>query len=368
MHRGNQDLGSLGYVRRQMPEKSNEGSRGRYAAAPVTRVAVPPQETRPRGAPAATPPTRSAAQPVGPQSEEPSAKTVGSLSGEPSAKTAAADSIMEELRALGKSCDDLSSTKARVDQISVKLSVLDNAVKATEKSVAALREEHGSLAKAAGGQTSERVDALMRQLKTLEDSFCDFSSRLERQCKELADGAERQTHAAASSTQLSDLDTGIAALGVRMRACEDASASQTGVLSAPAPTQEEVTASVVSWLRAEGLPDVKRSLAQADRTDVIQAASACAYEKLAERMEKEWAGRLACVQDTVHRCSLPVRGTVLRATNGKQPGVAVDLRHPIRTIGDTSFMHLVARGANGAVTTEMFAVEDETGPVVAFHD
>jgi len=347
MHRGNQDLGSLGYVRRQMPEKSN-----RYAAAPVTRVSMPPQEMRSRGgAPTAAPPPRPAALPA---------------NAEPSAKTAAAESIMEQLRALGKSCDDLSSTKARVDQISVKLSVLDNAVKATEKSVAALREEHGSIAKAAGGQTSERVDALMRQLKTLEDSFCDFSSRLERQCKELADSAERQSHDAANSTQFSDLDAGIAALSVRVRACEDAFTSQTETPSAP--TQEEITASVVSWLRAEGLPDVKRSLAQADRTDVIQAASACAYEKLAERMEKEWAGRLACLQDTVHRCSLPLRGTVVRATNGKQPGEAVDLRHPIRVVGETSYMHLVARGANGAVTTEMFAVEDESGPLVAFHD
>lgn len=281
---------------------------------------------------------------------------------------------MEELRALGKSCDDLSSTKARVDQISVKLNILDNAVKGTEKSMAALREEHGSIAKAAGGQTSERVDALMRQLKTLEDSFCDFSSRVERQCKELAEGAERQTHEATYSSQSrwEDLDAGVAALAARLRACEDAfantRAAEACAAPAPAPSQDEITANVVAWLRAEGIPDVKRSLAQADRTDVIQAASACAYERLSERMEKEWTGRLAGVQDMVHRCSLPLSGTVVRATHGKQPGDVVDLRHPIRVVAGTSFMHLVSRGANGVVSTEMFAVEDAAGPLVAFHN
>ena len=115
MQRSAHDIGNLGFVRRQLPERSADGPR--HSARPETK-------TQTRKDPAATKP----------------AIVESVLLRDPTAKAAIVESVLQDMRALNKPMEDLSSTNTRVDQISMKLSVLDNAVKSTEKAVTALRE------------------------------------------------------------------------------------------------------------------------------------------------------------------------------------------------------------------------------------
>ena len=340
MQRNIQDIGNLGYVRRQLPERLPDAPRGKHAS------------------------QRHAAE-AGKQAQRQSfpREATSSAKDAVTTKIVAVESVLEDMRAHGGPLEDLSSTNSRVDQISMKVSVLDNALKSTEKSLAALREEHGSIAKTSGGQTSERVDALDRQLRTLEESFCSFSARLERQCREVSDGVARLSTAVDSraDTSTASLENGLAALTAKVRACEDLCSTLQGKPLAAS----EVIDAVVSWLKCEAIPDIKRTLSQADRSDILQAATMAAHDKLAALMKEEVAA-VACTPELVHRCSLPMEARVLRATNGRNATETVVLRHPIKVIGDTSYMHYVERGRNGAVAIELFPVEDSTGPLVAF--
>ena len=283
MQRSAHDIGNLGFVRRQLPERSADGPR--HSARPETK-------TQTRKDPAATKP----------------AIVESVLLRDPTAKAAIVESVLQDMRALNKPMEDLSSTNTRVDQISMKLSVLDNAVKSTEKAVTALREEHGSIAKGSGAQTSERVDALGRQLRTLEESFCSFSARLDRQCKDIAETVARLQ---SETSRKED------ALAIKVRACEDLCGALQGKLQV-----QDVVDTVVQWLKREAIPDMKRTLAQADRSDILQAAAMAAHENLTTEMKLQIAA-VACSSEAIHQYSLPIEAQVLRATQGKHAGETI---------------------------------------------
>jgi chromosome segregation ATPase len=313
-------------------------------------------------------------------------------------KAEAVNQVRAELKVLERSCEEIASTKSRVDQISMRLSVLDNAVKAQEKGAAALREEYGALSRNVGGQTAERLEGVVRQVKTLEDSFCEFSARLERSAKQLREqmdllaadqsgegagetAARQKSRAddlgasvAALAAQLrdceavlaktKDVDAKVDSLAAQLRACEEKLAkSQTSGVS-----QQSVVDSVVAWLQSHALPDLKRSLLAADRSDIVQAASAAAHEKIEERLQAELKAHMSGLMETVMRCSTDIPAVLLRPTNGLQVRDAVTLRHPIAAFGDVTYMKRCRRGQDGAVVIDMFPVEDAEGPYVCFTD
>ena len=339
-----QDIGNLGFVRRQLPEREGPRQQGKTRKDPRPGNA----SNASNASNAASIASNAASIASNAASNANIAASIASNASIAAVMPAIVEGTLareskEELRALG----ELSCTNTRVDQISMKLSVLDNAVKSSEKALAALREEHGSIAKSSGGQTAERVEALGRQLRALEESFCSFSARLDRQCKELAESAARLQSEGCRKED---------ALAAKVRACEDLCAALQGKLQV-----QDVADSVVQWLKREAIPDMKRTLAQADRSDILQAATMAAHESLLTEIKTA-----ACAPETIHRCSLPLEAQVLRATHGKHVGDALLLHHPIVTIGETNYMHCVARGSNGAVDVELFPVEDAAGPLVAF--
>lgn len=358
MQRNGAEFGSLGYVRRQMPDRNSEGSRGRYAATPITKASLPPQQEG-RGKALAPPPTASAPAPP------PVAEKQDAL------KAEAVSQVRAELKVLEKSCEEITSTKSRVDQISMRLSVLDNAVKAQEKGVSALREEYGALSKNVGGQTAEKLEGVVRQVKTLEDSFCEFSARQERSAKQLreemdvlaVDQSETDADGSARS-RIEDLDASLAALAAQLRACEDALAKSKD----SAVSQQVTVDAVVGWLQSSAIPDLKRNLLAADRSDIVQAAATTANEKLEERMQTEIKTQMGGMMEQVLRCSVDFPAIVLRATNGLRTSEPVILRHPITRIGDITYMRRCRRGAEATVVMDLFPVEDAEGPYVCFTD
>lgn len=375
MQRTGAEFGSLGYVRRQMPDRNSEGSRGRYAATPVTQATLPAQDGR----------AKAAGGPSVNTTGQPQAAAAAAEKQHDVLKAEAVNQVRAELKVLEKSCEEITSTKSRVDQISMRLSVLDNAVKAQEKGVTALREEYGALSKNVGGQTAERLEGVVRQVKTLEDSFCEFSARQERSAKQLREemdvlAADQPSEsadetAAQQQSKVDDLDASVAALATQLRACEDALAKTTHVDASvaslaqtkdAAASQQGVVDSVVAWLQGNALPDLKRALLAADRSDIVQAASTVAHEKIEERMQAEMKAQLGGLMEHMMRCSVDLSAVLLRPTNGLQTSDLVMLRHPISRIGDITYMRRCRQKSDGAVIVDMFPVDDAEGPYVCF--
>ena len=357
MQRNGAEFGSLGYVRRQMPDRNSEGSRGRYATTPIIRASLPAQDAG-RGKGPTTPATIAPAPPPVTEKQE-------------ALKVEAVNQVRAELKVLEKSCEEITSTKSRVDQVSMRLSVLDNAVKAQEKGVSALREEYGALSKNVGGQTAEKLEGVVRQVKTLEDSFCEFSARQERSAKQLREEmdvlAADQSDADADGnthSRIEDLDASLAALASQLRACEDALAKSKD----SSVSQQSTVDAVVEWLQSSAIPDLKRNLLAVDRSDIVQAAATTAYEKLEERMQAEIKMQLGGTLEHVLRCSQDFPAVVLRPTNGLRTSEAVTLRHPITRVGDITYMRRCRRGAEATVIVDMFPVDDSEGPYVCFTD
>lgn len=385
------ELASLGYVRRQ----ASEGSRGR--AAPASSGSGPRQagggdhrHDRPdpaaRGNNYAPPMPRGGAQGKGGGGAgAPSVATAEAPSLAPGAMEAVAEALAE-LKEAQKASEDTQSLRARVDQISVRLSTLDNAVKSQEKGVASLRCDLSSVAKSQGGQQAERAEALARQVHTLEDSFCEFSSRLDRELQELAAGVQAGAGSSAAPApaeeeaegtleqRVDQLDEAVSAMAAKIRACEDAimtlkpSDTQQSAEKSAQELRADVCAWTSAWIKAEIVPELKRSLAAADHADIFQAAGMSAYEKVSSRLDNEIAARMAASQQTWHRWSFDMEAVLLRDTNGLCAGQRVLLRHPIQQIADVTYMHRLRRGADAEVVAELFAVEDTRGPIVAFTD
>ena len=342
---------SLGYVRK-MPQRCNEGSRGRYAAPPQVKLNMPTrnEQTSPvlsvEAAKIAEVPEKHVIV------EEPSTNGDARLS----------ENVAKEV----------SATKGRVDQISMKLSVLDSALKATERSVIALREDLSSISKNAGGQTAERVDALGKQIKTIEQSFCDFSTLNDRKHANVVEEVACLRSAAIESAECStssvapETSKEIEMLKANVKELKE---QISGLEATQSDERREITQSLLDWLQDTALPDLKRS--SMDRkvcSEVAQGAAQLTYDKLKEHVDAEMRQRDSAACEVIHRYSYPLEATVLRATNGHDVSQRIFLRHPVRQIEGTSYMQLLQRGINGAVASELFPVMDANGPLVAFVD
>ena len=296
---------NLGYVRSNMPKRALQGSLGRYAPSPPNPATARSASGRSREA-------------------------------EPPPPSGNTEDLLKELGALGKACDDISSTQTRLDQFSMQMSLMDSAVKSTQKSVLALREDHNSIAKLSGGQTHERMDALTKQVKTLEDSFCDFSARMERRCAEASDTSQRL--AAGQEAHL--------------------------VAEAEAPVHLDVEQLLLDPLLNSKLDQLLNSKLDSLRDEMMRSPS-CHESDIAQAASADSTEQTTRL---IHQCSIDCAAQVVRAVNGKEEGDLLLLRHPILQMGSTSYMHTVKRGENGTVSTELFAVEDCDGPFVIFQD
>ena len=354
----------LGYLRKNIPYRVNEGSRGRYAAPPPPTKSLPVQNTE-------TVPEKNVelAAPV-------NAAPVNAAPVNAAPVNAAPVNSEQSLR-MSDTVKELAGATNRIDQISMKVSVLDGAVKAIERSMIALREEQSSIAKTAGGQTSERVDALAKQIKVLEESFTEFSSRLERQNKDTNDEVSRLRSTAIGNTPSHmpvDQETVLKSMSEDLEKCKmeckNLMEKKTQAIDmTQAEIHREVSQTVIDWLQDTAIPDLKRNtLERSAQNDIVQNASDMTYERLRECLEAESKKMHSEVYEAIHRYSFPIAATVLRETNGFQATETVTLRHPVHEVDSTSYMQLVRRGANGSVSSELFPVIDAQGPYVAFAD
>ena len=323
-----------------MPAGTSEGSRGRHTPAiPVVRTVVLP--SKPSASAPAYPATSAPAYPA--------------TSAVPTERLPNADAVNKVLL-------EIKDTKNRVDQLALRLSLLDNSLKAQEKGVVALRQDYGALSQSVGGQTSEKLDGVAKQVKTLEDSFCEFSARIERGAAQLRDDvdlfAAENLGAVGGAARLDALlqqhDANLASLASQLRACEDVIVKTQRVPS----SSEESTAAVAAWVQSTVVPDLKRILMEADRSEVVRVAAAAASEGAQAEIQAQLDRALIC---TVDLCA-----TVLRPANGAEPGDRVLLRHPIKQVGQKTYMHRYAQGPLGEVLREAFPVDDPDGPYICF--
>ena len=382
------ELASLGYVRGQAPQ----GSRGRVlpasSGAPHSSGTDQRSDRNERAEAAGRQGTVAHASQRGAQHGK--GGNHGASKAEPPVATSdpmdAVAEALAELRTAQMASEDTQSLRGRVDQISVRLSTLDNAVKSQEKGVASLRSDLSSVSKNQGGQQAERAEGLARQMHTLEDSFCEFSSRVDREIQALAldvesarvgglqptcegqDGAGNGVRGALEQ-RADQLEEAVCSMASQLRACEDrifALKSTDGAQKASEGASEELRTWVSTWIRAEIVPELKRSLAAADHADIFQAASVSAYEKVSTRLDSEIAARMAAAQQTWHRWSFDLEAVLLRDANGLLAGERVLLRHPIQQVADVTYMHRLSRGEDADIVCQLFPVEDALGPVVAF--
>lgn len=118
-----------------------------------------------------------------------------------SAEAAAAlQAALEQWSSTRAQVEDLLGLKDRMDGLFLRVTNQDTALKALERSVAALRQDFSSMSQATGAQSGPRVDALERSLGRLEAGFQDFSSRFERRVDQVeASGATAAASEAAAS-------------------------------------------------------------------------------------------------------------------------------------------------------------------------
>jgi len=178
---------------------------------------------------------------------------------------------------------------------------------------------------------------------------------------------------------LNEADEQFASLASNIRACEDGittlrASSQplsTPVTPAtPALSAEELRSELRLWIseiiKTEVVPELKSTLAAENHSDVFQAASMCAYEKVVGYIDSEVAAQMDASQQALHRCSFDLRATLIRDTHGILAGEQVSLRHPIKKIAGVTYMHKLRRGVDAEVISELFPVEDADGPTLAF--
>jgi len=335
-----------------MPHRCNEGSRGRYAAPVPVKVNTPSRSGPPV-------PDAEAAAVKGVQASDKPAPAEES----PATEEAVLSDVFTK---------EVAATKSRVDQISMKMSVLDNAMKATERSVFALRDDLSSVSKNAGGHTAERVEALFKQVKTLEQSFCDFSSSSDRKHVEVAEEVSCLRDAARDASTCSPeagAEDRCAEISMLADEIKDLRQQIAALDSARSEERAHTTQLLLDWLQDTALPDLKRSVLDRNVcSELAQASSQLTYQKLREHMDTEMEQRDGALCQAIHQYSYPLEATVLRESNNHKIHDTVLLRHPISQINENSYMHLVKRGGNGAVRSELFLVMDKNGPCVAFVD
>lgn len=145
-------------------------SLGHFVPAPVAMPAHPP----------AHPPMRTAAAEEG-------GTTLAALAG------LLPDAEMKE---------DLAACKGRLDAVGLRLSGQDNAVKALERSVAALREEYSKISQVTDGQSLARLEACERGAARLDQAFQEFSTEMQRATRATENLVARQAEAATASTPI----------------------------------------------------------------------------------------------------------------------------------------------------------------------
>ena len=270
------------------------------------------------------------------------------------------------------------ATDGRLDQIGLRVGTVDTGLRSVEKSMASLRQEFSSLAKTHGGQTAERTDAVERQSKQLEQSFQEFSTRIDRQVAEATEQMAAAAAALQSGTPSSELFERIER---RLSQCEERCANALAARPPPdealppeaAVTQEalllmrtELQTWMKDWFVETGLPEMQYKLAAIDRRDQTEALATAVFQRMCEKLDSEWVSRLQLNHDTIHRCSVLHAASVLRATNGLTEGDSVWLQHPIQQVRESFYMTRTTTGPNGEVATELFPVQDAQGPLVVF--
>jgi len=79
--------------------------------------------------------------------------------------------------------EDLAACKGRLDAVGLRLSGQDNAVKALERSLSALREEYSKISQTIDGQSLSRLEACERSVARLEGAFQEFSTGMQREAR-----------------------------------------------------------------------------------------------------------------------------------------------------------------------------------------
>jgi hypothetical protein len=193
------EIGSFGFVRQQPDVRGlikGVGGRSRtqnaggltahrhstQAEAPQQQQPPPVQQHRPPAAigsypaPRAPAPRPSAAPPQLDDSE-----------------AAVVQGVLAEWRGAKTQLEDVEAFKGRLDGLALRVNSQDTALKALERSTAALRQEYSAISRSTGGQSDARVAAVERSLERLETAFQDFSARLERRVDEAASSVQAST-------------------------------------------------------------------------------------------------------------------------------------------------------------------------------
>jgi len=121
------------------------------------------------------------------------------------------DGALAEWREARAQLEDVGAFKTRLDALSLRVSSQDSALKALERSSAALRQEYTTISQATDAQSVVRLEAAERALARLEAAFQDFSTRLERRTEELEraappDGTAYEATALEAQDDLRPLD------------------------------------------------------------------------------------------------------------------------------------------------------------------
>ena len=345
--------GSLGFLRRSVP--GLEGSRGRYARRDVREHMREVRESRdlrePRDAREAREPREPReARPRGAQSarhDEPEPR------GAQAARPDEREQLIQELRRPDR---ELEAVVSRVDRLDMKLNTLENSSKNSEQALVALRDDCTALSKACGGRAADRTDAVGQQLKTLEDSFCDYSARTTR--------AADETHA------------GLLALKGRVE--------QLAVC--PVPPLEPDALPRLEPLQAEHNTLAAQHAALRSEHEALKSQ----HEALQARLEPLQAGlakldaleaRLATLEplcarvveleqqasaDEIQKLAFQLPATVLSERTGLPVDASVQLQHPVTELNGTSYMRMLQRDSGSGLIFRQVPVQDETGQLVRF--
>jgi hypothetical protein len=93
---------------------------------------------------------------------------------------------LAEWRGAKTQLEEVEAFKGRLDGLVLRVNSQDTALKALERSTAALRQEYSTISRATGGQSDARIYAVERGIERLEAAFQDFAARLDRRIDEAA--------------------------------------------------------------------------------------------------------------------------------------------------------------------------------------
>lgn len=206
------EIGALGYVRQnglQRDKTSFRGVGGRPQGVDMARNPNhAPQRVSPKPWAMPAMPNRGPHEaPAAPQSLGHFVPVPGPVPAHPPARAAAEESgtTLAALAGLlpdAEMKEDLAACKGRLDAVGLRLSGQDNAVKALERSVAALREEYSKISQVTDGQSLARLEACERGAARLDQAFQEFSTEMQRAARATESLVARQAEAATASTPI----------------------------------------------------------------------------------------------------------------------------------------------------------------------